>query len=1022
MIFYICGCFYVVFGLHTIAANVKSNVNRLFVTLTSSMAIWSFAYSISTSAPTAEASAFWQCFSVFGWGVFYSILLHFVLILTRFESRLPKRTMFALIYTPALINVILFAPFGFLAENQYRMVQTDLGWVNIHPLDVWGIWYIVYYAVFSVASITLLIYWWIHIESHTLLKRRVTFFLLSVLFSFFLGIATETLPDIFGKNFSPRFIIIFMMIPVATLFLTSKKMDLILERKTVASLFSATKQPQDMDRSRLFQTATAIYTLGSVISFSIGYYGMGKPLNGELLLAGFLLLTGLMARLIPSLTKSRSIQNTLFLVINMVGMVFFMISNADTGAVTAWATYIIFLLFTVILDSKIHAGIFVVFVIVLQIIYSMIYPEISVTVDKSEYVTRIFIVVLSAIAVRRLTTEYALKIEAYKKYAREQEVLEQISSSFISVDKENIREKIDELFEMSAEILTFDCACLVGFSMDYEDAMILNMYWKDGAIESFPYRPGMKVKTAALTVATSLIARKQPIVCEDITSLFTDGSEEVRNFFMAQGVRSFFALPVMVYDAIGGMLVVEYYDRSDIAYSEDRLYFLKMIANVLGDAKKRILDEERLYNYAYFDEATQLANRNMLIRKLDQSIHDKKESGNIAVLHIELENLRIITDAYGHAIGERIVIQSAAILKQQFGECCYISRSGEAEFVVILSAVEKTGQIEECVQRLLDAFSRPISTETGIEALFVVLNIGISVYPDNGSDALALLKNANLAGYQAKSTNNKVVFYTEQLEHNIAETVLYTNRLFRSLKNEEFSLEFQPQISCNTGKAVGVEALLRWTTGGKRVSPGRFIPILEQTGLMYDVGLWVLEQALQEHNRLIAKGFPPLRFSINLSIVQFQAEDFLVDFTNIIEKSGVKPQYIELEITESLYSENPEVTLDAIYKLKELGVSIAIDDFGTGYSTLNRVKLVPFDRLKIDKEIIDYIDLERKLAPLTEIILLLAKTFNASVTAEGVETKEQADFLKSIGCDEIQGYYFSRPLPPEALEEFLKNE
>jgi EAL domain-containing protein (putative c-di-GMP-specific phosphodiesterase class I) len=191
---------------------------------------------------------------------------------------------------------------------------------------------------------------------------------------------------------------------------------------------------------------------------------------------------------------------------------------------------------------------------------------------------------------------------------------------------------------------------------------------------------------------------------------------------------------------------------------------------------------------------------------------------------------------------------------------------------------------------------------------------------------------------------------------------------------------------------------------------------------MYDVGLWVLEQALQEHNRLIAKGFPPLRFSINLSIVQFQAEDFIVDFTDIIEKSGVEPQYIELEITESLYSENPRVTLDAIYKLKELGVSIAIDDFGRGYSTLNRVKLVPFDRLKIDKEIIDYIDLERKLAPLTEIILLLAKTFNASVTAEGVETKEQADFLKSIGCDEIQGYYFSRPLPPEALEEFLGNE
>ncbi|NLZ76835.1 MAG: hypothetical protein GX911_02575, partial [Spirochaetales bacterium] len=439
LVFYVCGCFYVVFGLHTIAANVKSNVNRLFVILTSSMAIWSFAYSISTSAPTAEASAFWQCFSVFGWGVFYSILLHFVLILTRFESRLPKRIMFALIYVPALINVILFAPFGFLGERQYRMVQTDLGWLNIHSVDMWGIWYITYYTVFSVASIALLIRWWMHIESDTSLKRQVKHFVLSVLFSFLLGIATETLPDIIGKNHYPRLVIIVMIFPVTTLFLTSKKNDLILERKTEASLFPESEQPHDMDRSRLFQTATAIYTLGSVISFAIGYFGMGKPLNGELLLAGFLLLTGLTAKLIPSLTKSRSTQNTLFLVINMVGMVFFMISNADTGAVTAWATYIIFLLFTVILDSEIHAGIFVVFVIILQIVYSMIYPEIAVTVDKSEYATRIFIVVLSAIAVRRLTTEYASRIKAYKKYAREQEVLEQISSSFISVDKENIR-------------------------------------------------------------------------------------------------------------------------------------------------------------------------------------------------------------------------------------------------------------------------------------------------------------------------------------------------------------------------------------------------------------------------------------------------------------------------------------------------------------------------------------------------------------------------------------------------------
>ncbi len=183
-----------------------------------------------------------------------------------------------------------------------------------------------------------------------------------------------------------------------------------------------------------------------------------------------------------------------------------------------------------------------------------------------------------------------------------------------------------------------------------------------------------------------------------------------------------------------------------------------------------------------------------------------------------------------------------------------------------------------------------------------------------------------------------------------------------------------------------------------------------------------MEQTLLEHNKLISKGFPPLHVSVNLSVVQFEGKDFISDITKIIEGSGVDPKYIELEITESLFSKDPEDVLKKLYELKELGVSIAIDDFGSGYSSLNRLKLVPFDRLKIDKEIIDYIELEGKGASLTENIISLARIFRASVTAEGVETKGQADFLKSINCDEIQGYYYSRPLSSEALEEFLKKE
>ncbi|MGI6671046.1 MAG: putative bifunctional diguanylate cyclase/phosphodiesterase [Christensenellales bacterium] len=394
-----------------------------------------------------------------------------------------------------------------------------------------------------------------------------------------------------------------------------------------------------------------------------------------------------------------------------------------------------------------------------------------------------------------------------------------------------------------------------------------------------------------------------------------------------------------------------------------------------------------------------------------------------AIIDIELENLRMINDTFGHSVGQQVVVKSAEILQKHLEHCCDISRASDEGFVVVLPHAKNREQIEKCTQSLLAAFSRPVVTQTGVEALFVVTCMGISVYPDDGTDADTLLKNADLAKYEAKNTNEKIVFYTERLENKIVENTLMTNRLFKSLENEEFFLEFQPQISCNTGKTSGIEALLRWTSDGtRRVPPDKFIPILEQTGLIYNVGLWVLEQTLQEHNRLIAKGFPPLRVSVNLSVVQFQEEEFISDVRKIIEESGVDPKYIELEITESLFSKDPEDVMKKLHQLKGLGVSIAIDDFGKGYSSLNRLKRVPFDRLKIDKEIIDYIDAEREKAPITEIVIQLGKAFRAAITAEGVETKGQADFLRNAACDEIQGYYYSKPLSPAALEEFLKEE
>lgn len=846
---------------------------------------------------------------------------------------------------------------------------------------------------------------------------------MSIMFLFLIEAAIDILPDIFGKKSFPQLAVVFLLVPTIMLFEVLKKSGLIKKFSKTFRLLEYSENLTD-DRSRLFKTVTVIFEIGSALSFLIGYFGMKKDIGYELLLAASLLSMGVIVRLIPFITKKHTVQNTIFLTISIIGMLYLVNREAEKGAITVWAIYILFMILNIILDSTFHAYFFAALSVITQIVFMITRPETSVIINEYEYLSRILIIVLSFVSVRFLTAEYALKVKDYIRFAREQEALERISSSFISVNSENIQEKIDEMLKTAAKILEYDYAFLIDFDKDYEEATIFNMYLKDIENKTFPYYPGMKFNLTDLPFPLqSMIDRKTPIMCEDITSLFLEEAGKKKDYFGYEGIDSFISVPITIDDEVVGIFFIEYAKRIDKSLAERRLNFLKIIAYNLGDTKTKTLYEERLYHFAYFDGTTKIANRNMLKKNLQQVLYNRKEAEKIAIFDIELDNLRMINDTFGHDIGNQIVSESASILKNRMKEECDIYRIGESKFIIVMPIAETAEQIEECANIIVGAFSNPILPKEGIEALFVTPIIGIAVYPDDGKDVDTLLQNADLAGYEAKASGNKIVICSERLKSRIVENTILTNRLFNSLQNEEFFLEFQPQINCKTEKTVGLEALLRWNYDDqKRIPPDIFIPILEQTGLIYDVGLWVLEQALQEHNRLISKGFPPLRISVNLSVVQFQEKNFILDFTKIIKRSQVQPKYIELEITESLLSKNPEDIIKKLHKLKELGIKIAIDDFGKGYSSLNRLKFVPFDRIKIDKDIIDYIDVERKIAPMTEIIILLARAYNASITAEGVETKEQAHFLKSIACNEVQGYYYSKPLSAEALEEFLKKE
>ncbi|HOF25890.1 MAG TPA: EAL domain-containing protein [Clostridia bacterium] len=1023
ILLYVFGCFYLVFGIYALFANVKNRVNRLFYYLTSCLAIFAISYSISNSAATEEASTFWRAFAVFGWGVYYSILIHIILIITDNKKFLKNRLAMILIYVPSLVNIILFSPLSPLKEASYNMSQTRYGWINYMPSDILSIGIAFYFIFYSILATVLIAGWWKNNKSEVLMKRQLIYFLISVSVPLITGITSVVLPNVLAKHLLHKLLIVSMIVPIIVLFFSLKKYGLFSERGKTLYVFQQGQLDSEGARIRLFETTALVFIIGGELSFLIGYFGMGKNLESELFLSTLVFIMGLISRFIPLMSKRHIVQNGLYALVCIAGMLFYTLTTADVGGLTTWTVYIIFLLYSVILDTKSHAIAFTVFVIMLQFLFWIISPEITVTVNGGEYSRRIVIILISAFSVRYLSSEYIEKEKQYKRFAKEQQVLEKISTGFLSLNKENAEEKIYEMFKMSYELLNFNHAYLVNFDSDYENATIINTFVNvvEGK-KSFPFNPGMKIAVSDFPLAKALIEQKQPVMCDDINTIRPDKYDELREYFKSRDINSYFALPIFVEKDLRGMLVIEYYEKSDVHLRENRLYFLMIIANILGDTRQMNLYEEKLYDYAYFDETTKLANRNMLRKNLVQLLQNVGQTDRIAVFNIEMDNLRMINDTFGHNVGVQIVLKCVEILKSLMKECCIISRVAEGKFVLVMPTTESNEQLKERARKIIDAFTHPILLpDLDLEALFVMVSVGISLYPEDGGNADTLIKNADLAGYEAKSADERIIFCSEQLKDRVEENTLMTHKLFRSLENQEFSLEFQPQISCSTNKTVGIEALLRWTTSDKkRIPPDKFIPILEQTGLIHDVGLWVLDQALMEHNHLIANGFPPIRVSVNLSTVQFRRDDFVQNVADIIQKHGVDPKYVELEITESMLAKNFADTIDKLHQLKALGVKIAVDDFGKGYSSLHRLLLVPLDRIKIDKSIIDDVTFEAKKADIVKIIINLAKNLMLHITAEGVETVDQADFMKDISCDEIQGYYYSRPLKTDALEEFLK--
>ncbi|NTV42955.1 MAG: bifunctional diguanylate cyclase/phosphodiesterase [Syntrophobacteraceae bacterium] len=351
-----------------------------------------------------------------------------------------------------------------------------------------------------------------------------------------------------------------------------------------------------------------------------------------------------------------------------------------------------------------------------------------------------------------------------------------------------------------------------------------------------------------------------------------------------------------------------------------------------------------------------------------------------------------------------------------------MARLGGDEFMILLSQITHPRDAAKVSRRVLDVVSQPFHL-AGHE-LFVTASIGVSLFPHDGEDLDNLLKNADAAMYHVKDQGrNDFQFYAQAMNASALERLSLENRLRKALEREEFVLHYQPQVDIETGRIVGAEALIRWRApGAESVSPADFIPLAEETGLIVPIGEWVLSRACEQNKAWQHSGLRPVRVTVNLSSLQFSQKNLFEVISRALGNAGLEPKFLELEITESSLMQNAPSTIETLRKLKAAGFRIAVDDFGTGYSSLSYLKRFPLDVLKIDRSFVSNITTDPDDAAIATAIIAMGRSLNLNVIAEGVETEEQLDFLKARGCNEIQGYLFSPPVPPERFEELLKNE
>jgi diguanylate cyclase (GGDEF)-like protein len=998
-------------GLYTTNGNVKTIINKLLIIICFGLLIWTLGLAIVVAAANVDISLIGHLVAPIGWGPMSGLLLHYTLVLTKNDRLLKKWWIYPMLYLPGIITIYAFILLPIIGQNVDSFTNTTYGWVPVANVDGWDYFFYVYYISFTIVNILLLII--TNIKSQDkYLKNTTKLLVICYIASYTLG----TISDIILHQHNilmPRVSPIFSLIPVGALAYSLNRYVTLSSKIVKESEISITDDVHT-NLYRVLGFGFIIASIINIISQNIIYIEKGIPNINRFTI--FLLVVAVMTLFVSKIKVNDKIKEMIIAITFSFLIPYATLRYVKYGSITVWAFIFLLVIICVLYDRKILLITIIMASIRTQFLVWAISPAVIVEVNASDYVVRFSFIIISAILSLYVNNIYLKKLKENTSHVEMQNVLSHIVRDFIAAEEWNMDEIIYNALEKCGKFIKSERAYIVLFEKGYKKIHYSSEWLAEG-IQSH-----LKVlENLDSNILHKMLEQFETdrIVKIPDYKFLPPMAGNLKSMLMEQNICAMVNLPIKKKDKIIGFMGFNS-SRALREWNLNSTEFIEIVSNIVSDILIKIENEKKIKFLAYHDQLTQLPNRSLFKELLEQAIKQGDRLQNkIGVVFIDIDSFKTVNDTMGHDFGDKLLFEVSQMLSSNVRNYDIVSRFGGDEFVILLNHLSDIEDAVKIMDELMRAIRNPINLYG--QELFVTISAGVALYPLDGDDPDTLIKNADAAMYQAKGLGkNQYLICSQDMKNEVLEKMFFTNSLHRALEKEQLVVYYQPQVNIENNSIVGLEALLRWFIPEKgMISPATFIPLAEQSGLINPIGEWVLETACRQNKQWQDMGFPAMRMAVNISVYQLNNPNFVQQVEDILRRTGLSPENLELEVTESAVSTNVDNIIDVLTNLKRVGVIISIDDFGTEYSSLSRLKLLPIDRIKMDMQFVRGLEENEKDQAITKVIINLAKSMNLKVIAEGVETKGQLDFLSQRLCDEVQGYYFYKPMPAEEIEKVL---